>query len=69
MRANDGDRSPMPKRADMAVICLRSDLVCDGSNRDIQEASRRLVFAWFHLSRGLTCFLSLGLVLWGSLRN
>ena len=32
---------------------LGSDLVCDGLDRDTEEASRHLVFAWFPISRGL----------------
>ena len=36
-----------------AIMQLGSDLVCDGLDRDTEEASRHLVLAWFPIPRGL----------------
>ena len=53
-----------------ALTQLGSDLVCDESDRDTQEASRHLVFAWFPISRGLILdSYLLGCYFWGVLKS
>ena len=53
-----------------AIMQLGSDLVCDGLDRDTEEASRHLVFAWFSISRGLILdSYLLSCYFWGVLKS
>ena len=70
MRLYEWGSIPHTRTSGPAIMQLGSDLVCDGLDRDTEEASRHLVFAWFPISRGLILDLYLlSCYFWGVLKS